>query len=249
MAIFEYLHIFVIDTTPAVWVLLIVELLVLRKRRDLFGWTMAIFPFAFMLLLACSTKTNDRYFLPATGGFYYLAGLGVMDLPELLPTPALAAAAVALALNIVNYPVGLMSYVTAFAHDDRSEMLEWIRANVPASAVIAGEGRADLPQPRRPERLAVQPLLPQRVVETKYAADLGATPQAVAAGGIQYVVVSESDYGVFFRKAAAGHLSQELQRKREFHVALFRDYKPVWVRRRGTGIYLHPGLEVYPVGG
>jgi hypothetical protein len=151
-----------------------------------------------------------------------------------------------LLLNVFYYPAGLASYMAAFAHDDRAEMLEWIRANIPSAAVIAGENRADLPVERRAERLAVQPLLPQRVIETKYMADLAATPAALAAQGISYIVVSESDYGIFFRKAATGHLTPEMQRKREFYEAL-RNLKPLWERPRGAGIYLHPGLRVYRV--
>ncbi len=251
VAIFEYLHIFVLDTTPAIWLLVIAELLYLRKRGDLFGWTMAVFPFAFMLMLCCSTKTNDRYFLPATAGFQYLAAMGAIDLASILPgiwaarTKPWLLAAIALLVNIFTPYIGLMDYVTAFAHDDRTEMLAWIRANVPANAVIAGEDRADLPVDRRTERLAVQPLLPQHVIETKYVADLGATPAALAAQHIDYLVVSESDYGIFFRKAANAHLTPALQQKRAFYEELFKDYQPVWERLRGTGIYLHPGLRIY----
>jgi len=247
VAIFEYLRIFVIDTSPAVWLLIIAELIYQRKHGGVFGWMMAIFPFAFMLLLSCSTKTNDRYFLPATAGFHYLAALGVVDLPALLPPKWAARAKPWLVAGLALLVNGLLlaPYITAFAHDDRSEMLDWIRANVPPTAVIAGEDRADLPVERRPERLAVQPLLPQRVIETKYAADLGATPSVLAGQGIGYIVISESDYGIFFRKAATGHLSPELQKKRAFYETLFKDYQPVWERARGTGIYLHPGLRVY----
>jgi hypothetical protein len=182
--------------------------------------------------------------------------MGAMDLPKLLPVKwaALAkpplVAAVALMMNVFDYlpgvsPAGLASYMSAFMHDDRSEMLAWIRTNVPADAVIAAEPRADLPVPRRPERLAVRPLLPQRVIETKYAADLGDTPEALAAKRIDYIVISESDYGIFRRKAAKTHLTPEMQRKSEFYEVLFREYQPVWQRARGTGIYLHPGLQVY----
>ena len=254
VAIFDYLHIFVADTTPAVWVLVIAELIAQWKRKDAFEWTMSVFPFAFMALLACSTKTNDRYFLPATAGFYYLAALGVIDLPGIVPgrwagilRPAFVGGAAVL-MNVLLPPLSLLSYIHAFDHDDRSEMLAWIRANVPANAAIAGENRVDLPTAKRRERLPVQPLLPQRVVETKLAADLAATPQALAAAGINYLVISDSDWGIFFRKAAGGHLSPELRRKRAFYETLFKDYQPVWQRPRDTGIYLHPGLEIYRLG-
>jgi hypothetical protein len=247
VAIFEYLRIFVLNTTPIIWLLVIAELMVIRKRGDVFDWTMAIFPFAFMLLLSCSNKTNDRYFLPITAVLHYLAGLGAVDLPGLL-SPKMAARlrpwrVAALALLVNGFY--LAPYVIAFAHDDRTEMLAWIRANIPPTAVIAGEDRADLPIDRRPERLAVQPLLPQRIIETRYAADLAVTPAALAAQGVGYIVISESDYGFFFRKAATGHLSAESQRKRAFYETLFKDYKPLWERSRGTGIYLHPGLKIY----
>ena len=251
VAILEYLHMLVINTTPVVWFLIIAELIAVRKRADVFAWTMAISPFAFLLLLSCSTKTNDRYFLPVTGGLYYLAGLGVLDLPALLPLqwtarlkPALVTA-LALLVNIFNYPAGLASYIAAFSHDDRGEMLAWIRTNIPATAVIAAENRADLPTPDREERLAVQPLLPQRIIETKYAADLAPIPSALPPKGINYIVLSESDYGIFLRKAASSHLSTDLQRKRAFYDALFKNYQPVWQRPRSTGVYLHPGLSIY----
>jgi hypothetical protein len=251
IAIFEYIRIFDVDTTPIVWLLVIAELLVQRTRRDAFDWTMAIFPLAFMLLLSCSTKTNDRYFLPATAGFHYLAALGAIDLPTLLP-PIWSArlrpwllASLALLANLFLYPMGLAFYIFAFAHDDRAEMLQWIHANIPPTAVIAGENRADLPVERRTERLAVQPLLPQRVIETKFIADLGPTPAALAAQGIAYIVVSESDYGIFFRKAATAHLTPAMRQKRDFYETLFRDFHPLWERPRGTAIYLHPGLRIY----
>jgi 4-amino-4-deoxy-L-arabinose transferase-like glycosyltransferase len=251
VAIFEYLRIFVLDTTPVVWVLVIAELIAMRKNRDAFAWTIGIFPFAFILLLSCSTKTNDRYFLPITGVLHYLAGLGGVDLPGLLaPKWSARVRPWALAgLALIANGFYLAPYITAFAHDDRTEMLAWIRANVPAGAVIAGEDRADLPNPERKERLAVQPLLTQKVIEARYAADLGATPAEVAAKGINYLVISESDYGLYFRKAATGHLSPSLQRKREFYEELFKEYQPLWQRDRGTGIYLHPGLKIYRLTG
>jgi hypothetical protein len=242
--IFEYLHIFVADTTPAMWALMVVEVIAAWRRGDVFDRMMVVFPFAFMLLLSCSTKTNDRYFLPATALFCYLAGLGTVDLARLVSARWLppVAGAVALAVNGLY----LAPYMTSFAHDDRSEMLAWIRANIPADATIAGEDRADLPNPDREERLAVQPLLPQKVIEVKYAADLGSTPDAVAAKGISYIVISESDFGIFFRKAAKNHLTPAFQEKRDFYQALFDHYRPVWERPRGqSGIYLHPGLYIY----
>lgn len=254
VAFFEYVHIFIDDTTPVIWLLILIEIVARRGKRDVFEWTMTIFPFAFIALLSCSTKTNDRYFLPITGMLHYLAGLGIVDWPEVVPviwrerlqkwmTPTLAG--LALAAN-----VGFLApYIIAFGHDDRTEMLAWIRANIPANATIAGEDRADLPTPDREERLAVQPLLPQRIVQAKrYAADLGDTPDAVAATGIDYLVISESDYGTFFRKAASEHLSPAFQKKRGFYEALFKDYKPLWVRDRGkSGIYLHPGLQIFKI--
>jgi hypothetical protein len=84
------------------------------------------------------------------------------------------------------------------------------------------------------------------VIETRYAADLGPTPEAVAAKGIDYIIITESDYGFFLRKAAKNHLSPELEKKRDFYDSLFAHYKPLWERPRGqAGIYLHPGLSIY----
>jgi 4-amino-4-deoxy-L-arabinose transferase-like glycosyltransferase len=254
VALFEYLHMLVYNTTPVILLLIAMEIVARRGKRDAFEWTMTIFPFAFIALLSCSTKTNDRYFLPITGMLHYLAGLGIVDwaaafspMWQLRLRKWMAPALAVLALVANGFTI--WPYVTAFAHDDRTEMLAWVRANVPANATIAGEDRADLPTADRPERLAVQPLLSQRVVQAKrYMADLADTPEALAATGVDYIVISESDYGVFFRKAAGGHLSESFQKKRAFYDSLFKDYKPLWARERGTGIYLHPGLMVYRIG-
>ena len=63
------------------------------------------------------------------------------------------------------------------ARRPRANSPAWIKGNVPAAAVIAGEDHADLPVPRRQERLQVQPLLPQKVIETKYAAESRRDPR------------------------------------------------------------------------
>jgi len=252
VAFFEYLKMFLLNTNPALWVLLIAEIAAhwrARRERDAFDWLMLVFPFAMMLVLSCSTKTNDRYFLPVTAGFYYLGALGALDVAGLFPSCArragwVMAGAVA-AVCVWNVAV-TWDYVAAFSQDDRALLLQAIRREAPPGAVIAAEDSAYLPEPGRPERLKVQPLLPQKVVRTKYAVDLGATPAILASEGIDYLVISDSDWGIFFRKAAT---RADLVRRRKFYEMLFAEAKPLEEWPRGTVIYLHPGLRLYSLKG
>jgi len=252
--IFEYVRMFVVNTNPVVWVLLIAEIVahwLARRERDAFDWLMLAFPFAFTLLLSCSTKTNDRYFLPVTAGCYYLAALGALDLPRLLGlrgTRQVAVATAMLAGIFVWNLADTWTYLNAFAHDDRAMLLDAIRAQVPADATIAAEEQAELPNPDRPKRLVIQPLLAQKVMRVQLAAELGDTPGALAAKGIDYIVISESDYGRFFRKAAA-HLKPDMMRKKEFYETLFSEAAPMTSFPRGTVLYLHPGLRLYALKG
>jgi hypothetical protein len=246
--LFEYFGMFAANTNPVIWLLLIAELAAhwrARARRDAFDWLMLVFPFAFALLLSCSTKTNDRYFLPATAGFCYLAAMGALDLPILFQRHGARAAMLsgcALAAASLWNLATTREYLDAFSRDDRAALFAWIRQHVPRDATLAGETHANLPTTLRPERLLVQPLLPQKVIVTRYAADLGDTPGALSAKRIDDLVISESDYGLFFRRGAG---RADLVKKRAFYDALFSEAKPLVDLPRGIVIYLHPGLRLY----
>ena len=260
MPFLEYLKIFVSNTNPAIWLFLGINLIQqwrTRANRSALDWIITIFPFVFVALLSCSHKTNDRYFLPATALFSYLAALGICDAADLLSAkmPRQLTLAVALSLTcffqIVQIPWinshSLSEYFQAFQHDDRAELLQWIRTNLPREAVLAQDNRADLPTARRNSRLKIQGLLEQKVLDSKQLTDFGPM-EGLAQKGITHVVVSESDYGKFFRKAWTPHNSGDAQKKKLYD-DLFKHAKSLWERPRATVIYLHPGLQLFELPG
>ena len=276
-----YLNIFADNTTPVIWVLLAAYYAQFWKRRsehDTLSWVTALFPLVLTVAFSFSPKTNDRYYLPATATFYYLAALGLRELPGMLPdrwkmnSPArrtlFAAAVLVLALS-VEAPRFLDVY-RAFQHDDRRDLAEWIREYVPANAVVVQDERVMLPDPRNRTRGRVVLDLPQTFVSGKrYAAELGdrsmlrkalgkpKLPTAVAntsddfatlrAEGVTHVAVTESSYGRFFLGSlrSRAEFREEHARLRAFYERLFREGKLLFERRRGTVIYLHPGLRFY----
>jgi len=258
LPLLEYLKIFVSNTTPAIWLFLGIHLTRAwrtRADRKAIDWIITLFPIAFVAILSCSHKTNDRYFLPATAMFTYLAAMGVCDMADWLGgkiTRPLAIAAglfAAVLFQVIQVPWinphSLMEYYTAFQHDDRAELLQWIKANLPKEAVLAQDNRVDLPVERRTSRLKVQALLEQKVLDTKQLTDLGPVDK-LAGNGITHVVLSESDYGKYFRKAWAPHNAKETA-NRKFYDDLFHHGKLLFERPRTTVIYLHPGLQLFQV--
>jgi 4-amino-4-deoxy-L-arabinose transferase-like glycosyltransferase len=245
----EYFPIFGQNMNPALWLLLAVFVFTFlrdRKRKTFGEWTVVVFPFAYLLLLACSPKSNDRYFLPAAAFFALLAAFGLMETARILSPKIgarfawLACFAVAASFSVYS----LFQYDIAFAHDDRRELSDWIRANLPATAVLAQDSRVGLPTPDREERLPWQPAIPQRVIGVKLKS---ATLDELRASGVTHVAVSESDYGRYFRRAgrAREEFQSEFAQRRAFYESLFERGEKLWSRPRGTVIYLHPGLELY----
>lgn len=246
----QYWNIFRDNSTPVMWVLLVVFLAGRwRERRAvaLPEWQVIAFPFVFALALSFSPKSNDRYFLPATAVFTLLAALGVVDVARLLArwVPlrwALAAVAVALVAGQLR---SWLRYEVAFRSDDNAALLEWVR-QLPPGAVISKDSRVRLPDPRRPEDVRRFAPLPQRIMGGRFAADHGTVAEQ-RARGVTHVAISRSDYERFFLPGLRPRAGEEedFVRRRAFYEELRKVGEVVFQRARGTVLYLHPGLEVY----
>ena len=245
-----YWNVFIDNTTPAVWLLLI---LFIAARWG--GWTAitltrwhaVAFPFYFALALSFSPKENDRYFLPATAMFTVLAALAVPDVTRLFPRKW--AAPLAAILLVAGQVPSWLRYERAFPRDDSRELQAWCREHLPADAVIAKDSRIWLPDPKKKDGVPAD-AIPQKVVPQKFAADLG-TLGEMRAKGITHVAVSESDYGRFFRKSLQPKKGEEADfaRRKTFYETLLGSGDPIFQRERGTVIYLHPGIRVYQIAG
>jgi hypothetical protein len=239
------------NSTPVVWVLLVVFLAARwRERRSvrLVEWIVIGFPFAYTLALSFSPKTNDRYFLPAAATFTFLAALGALDVARWmsLRLPLRWALTIPAATLAAAQLPSLLAYSRAFSRDDNAEMLAWIRANLPASAVIAKDSRIQLPDPDNKHDALRFASMPQKILADKYAADIGTIDQ-LREKGVTHVAVSESDYGKFFLRGLRPQKGEgdSFARRRAFYESLLRDNVPLFTRDRGPVLYLHPGIRIY----
>jgi hypothetical protein len=250
----EYWTSFRDNTTPAIWLLLVVFLVARwRERRSLSlaEGLLIGFPFAYTLALSFSPKANDRYYLPATAWLCLLAAMGASDLAARWPRRGVWSIA-ALLLVGAQFPdwsashPGWISYEQAFQVDDQTGLIEFLRRDVSPNAVLLKDSRIALPEPQQKKHAVPLDVIPQKVIAKHFAADAGDF-DGLRAQGITHVIVSESDYGKFFRARLHPQKGQEssFARRREFYSRLFNEADLLWERERGTVIYLHPGIRVY----
>jgi hypothetical protein len=260
----QYWNVFIDNTTPAIWVLLLVFLRARWRERQSLSLPERMiigFPFAYGLLLSFSPKSNDRYFLPASALFTLFAALGTMDLARHFERGSkrrwvLAAACVVLLVcQLVSLPAPLnwktfAEYSNAFQSDDTQALIEWLRTELPPTAVLAKDGRIEIPETDKIKEWDRPRRIPQKVLGARFAADLG-TPEELLAKGVTHVVVSESDYGRFFLPGLRPQPEErrDFERRKAFYERLLRDGEPLFERERGTVIYLHPGIRVYRLSG
>jgi hypothetical protein len=245
----EYWTIFRDNTTPIIWGALLLFLISRwRERQHLRAaeWLIIALPFVYTIALSFSPKTNDRYFLPATATFTLLAGLAITVPPRKWAIPA---AVLLLAGQFPSWSKsrpGWLEYERAFQRDDTAEMIDFLRKEVPANAVILKDNRIALPDPERKKHAARLGVIPQKVIAERYAADF-AKFDDLNAKGVTHVIVSEQDYGRYFRKSLKPQKGAELKfaESRNFYERLRTEAELLWERKRGTVIYLHPGIEIY----
>lgn len=264
----EYWSIFLDNTTPVMWVLLLVFIYTRWRHRhslSLIETIVSLFPFVFAIALSFSPKTNDRYFLPATAFFSLLAVIGAGDLATWLSTrwPRRVVLGIASFLLVLGqFPAwtpsrdGWLGYDDAFQRDDTADLIAWMNLappECPRDAVVAKDNRVPLPDPGRKKHANRLGIVPQKIVTPRsvglrsdFAADIG-TIEEMLEKGITHVAVAESDYGKFFREDLRPKTSDQpdFQRRSEFYDRLFRECEQVFDRDRDTVIYLHPGLRVY----
>jgi Dolichyl-phosphate-mannose-protein mannosyltransferase len=244
------------NTTPAIWVMLGMALWILWRRRrnlKLSKALLVLIPLVYFLLLLFA-PSGDLRFLPVVGFTYALAALGAAWMAELISTtreevrgwllPALLAVSLAACFFefLRGYP-----YYAAFNWDERLEMLSWMDGNLrPGSKVVADSSV----------------LLPRLLAESKrkYRFDLlmDGFPKMrddqprldqLAAAGVNYVVVSESDYKNPSPNAVSVAMvnNESINGAKLFYSELFKKGTLVWSRDQGPVPYLQPGLEIYHI--
>lgn len=247
----EYWSAFLDNSTPVIWVLLLACFVARwRERRTLtLGQRhMVLFPLVYALVLSFSPKANDRYFLPASALLTVLAAIGVEDAARLVAGRLRFrwGCIVAGAALVLGQMPSWWRYERAFQRDDSVELQQWVRTHLPKDAVLAKDSRVWLPDPSKPSRVPAD-VIPQKVLAAKFAADLG-TIEELRAKGVTHVVLSESDYGRFFRESLKPQEGKEQDyfRRKAFYESILRSREqPLLDLERSTVIYLHPGIRLY----
>ncbi len=237
----------------------LLAVVVTARRRTGAEWTFALLPLIYFAIISCSPKTGGRYLLPTSTLICALAGVGAVELYGfvlrwlglLIGTPRtyrfiwmIPVVGGALNLLIAQLPL-LRATVDEFRHDDRVELAAWIRANVPADAIIVEDHRVNLFAPA-PGDESGKPQVPQRVLDNDYAADLGPLDE-MRRWGVVYVAVSQRAYDRFFSKNLKPQPSEKADyaRRKEFYTRLFAEAELVRELKSQGNIYLQPGLRLY----
>jgi hypothetical protein len=136
-------------------------------------------------------------------------------------------------------------YFMAFNRDQRFEMITWMDGDLPRGSKVVADTSV---------------LLPNLLAETrqKYRFSLLASDSAIEgndltrfdrilAAGVDYAVVSESDYTPFFSTVVSVALlnNQSFEAAKQFYSELFKKGTLVWSRSLGPVPYLQPGLKIY----
>ena len=252
----RYWSIFLANSTPIIWILLVVAFHGAWRRRKTLNsaqWATIIFPVALAVTLSFFPKENDRYFLPASALFTLLAAVGTADLAAFLRSDGqrrfarTGIGAVLVLGQLVSWTddrAGLLRYDQAFQHDDTADLLVWLRSSAAPQDIIAKDNRIRLPDAKRSNKRSSP--LPNEIRSAEFVADFGPS-EKLQAEGVDLVIISESTYMRFERSGMRPKQggASDAERRRAFYAELRRSYEPVWSRPRSTVIYLHPGIEVF----
>ena len=250
----EYLRQLRHDTPPAVAILAglyAAALLATARRRTPPEWAGLLLPLGYLALISCSAKSAPRYLLPVNALLPLLGALGAAEIAALIAAPhsrlrralgALACTALAGWLATAEWPL-LQKSFDGFRHDDPTALAEWVKANLPPDAVIAEDHRVNL-SPTKGEGFSTAARIPQKVLDAKFAADLG-TFDELLAKGVTHIAVCHESYGRYFRDETGGPAKPG--KPREFYERVFRQGTLLKEWPRGAISYLQPGLRLYRI--
>jgi Dolichyl-phosphate-mannose-protein mannosyltransferase len=243
------------NTTPVIWVMLGISLWAFWIRRRLQTMSeilLIMIPVVYFLLLLFSPPVSDLRFLPVIGFTYALAVVGIASVAEILSTfseqvrgwllPLLIGVCLAACFFefLRGYP-----YFMAFDRDQRLEMITWMDGDLPPGSRVVADTSALLPnllaETKQKYRFAL--LTDDKAIDHN---DLTRFDRMVAAG-VDYAVVSESDYTHFFSTVVSVALlnNQSFEASKQFYSELFKKGTLVWSRTLGPVPYLQPGLKIY----
>ena len=223
------------------------------RRRDFAEWLNFLFPVAFVAMLSCSPKIADRYLIPVNVTLAFVAALGAAEIARGIDAPGsrlrqalalLALAAGAGFLVFAELP-SLREAFAEYATDDHAAMAAWVTGNLPRDAVIAEDHRVNL-SASKADGLSADARVPQTVLDSDFAADLGSLDE-LRTKGVTHVAVCGDSYGRFLDQGVKPGNAEKAnyERRRLFYTQLFAQGKLVREWPAGNIVYLHPGMKIY----
>lgn len=213
------------------------------RRHEAFpARAIGVFVLVYFLIVSLAPKTKDRYLLPV---YVAACALGAAGLAEWRRShrrdrktfPRIAAhvaAAIAVGLHLPE----LIDEYRAFKSDDRRELANYIRQNVPPTGGIAHDVRVMLVRTKAAGLDGFD--LPNALYEPpdRYVSDLGSVEE-LKAKGITHVAVCEAD----FHNTEKG--GDKMRARNRWYAELFERHRLVWQAKPGAVAYLQPGLRLY----
>jgi hypothetical protein len=230
-------------------------LLATARRRTAAEWATLLFPIGYLAMISCSPKIAERYLLPVSAMLPLLAALGAAEAGRALSSEdSRARAALGAAVT-----AGLCAWIAAaewpsfdralagFQRDDPKAVADWIRANLPADAVIAEDHRVSL-SAEKADGIAANARVPQKVLDANFAADLG-TFDELRARGVTHVAVCKQSYGRYFKDETKPRedVKTSFDKRREFYARVLEEGELLKEWKPGAISYLQPGIKFYRI--
>ncbi len=232
-----------------------VSLIVTTRRRTPPEWATLLFPLGYLAVISCSPKIADRYLLPVSVLIPFLATLTAAELARSIDSEKLRArhwmsqlvlAGLIAWIALAEWPAFRRSF-DGYTHDDPTAVAEWIKANLPANAVIAEDFRVNLSRTKA-NGVSKNARVPQKVYDANFAPDLG-TLDELLAKGVTHVAICKQSYGRYFKdetKPREG-AKTSFDKRQEFYARVLEGGELVKEWPPGTISYLQPGIKLFRV--
>ncbi len=233
----------------------VVLLAATARRRTPVEWLTVLFPVAYLAMLSFSPKVADRYLLPVDVLVTFLAALGAVEIARLFDAPGSRSRHALAGLTLVGLSAWMLtstiphfrSLLAEYQTDSHAAAAAWVKANLPADAIIAEDHRVNL-SAEKSNGVSTTARVPQTVLNSDFAADLG-TLDELRNRGVTHVAIGPDAFKRFFNPDIKPGKKEQASydRRKAFYAQVFTEGECLvaWPRREIT--YLHPGILLYRV--
>jgi hypothetical protein len=213
-------------------------------------WLLAGTSILYFIIFGLTPKDSSRYYLPIATSLCYFSVAGVMAFVSESSKKGLRWMAATAALAAIGAQAG--DFVKAwdgFTRDDREALEEWIPANLPATAVIAQDETAGLPEPDRlTKKHEGRERLPQKVIGATTLSELG-TLAELKAKGVTHVALCNRTYARYIGDRLVPADGSPAAAAQELYRTVNEKGKIIWEAPPGQNGYLQPGLRLIDITG